>query len=77
MVKEKEKNENEKMWQVLLDVSVLSGVPGRRGIIGSTNTNGRTDIGTNIRQTVTEEKLNKSAARNWIITGARIVMGFI
>ena len=31
----KEKNKKEKMWQVLPDVSVLSGVPGRRGIIGS------------------------------------------
>ena len=32
-----EKNENEKMWQVQPDVSVLSGVPGRWGIIGITN----------------------------------------
>ena len=32
-----EKNENEKMWQMLPDVPVLSGVPGRRGIIGITN----------------------------------------
>ena len=37
LVKEKEKNENEKMWQVLPDVPVLSGVPGRRGITGITN----------------------------------------
>ena len=37
LAKEKEKNENEKMWQVLPDVPVLSGVPGRRGIIGGTN----------------------------------------
>ena len=42
MAKEKEKNENEKMWQVLTDVSVLSGVPGRRGIIGITNIKGIT-----------------------------------
>ena len=32
-----EKNEKEKMWQVQLDVPVLSGVPGRWGIIGITN----------------------------------------
>ena len=38
---------------------------------------GRTDIGMNMRQTITEENLNKSEVRNWIITGARIVMGFI
>lgn len=31
----------------------------------------------NIRQTITEENLNKSEVKNWIITGARIVMGFI
>ena len=37
LVKEKEKNENEKMWQVLPDVPVLSGVPGRWRIIGITN----------------------------------------
>lgn len=30
----------------------------------------------NIRQTITEENLNKSVARNWIITGVRIVMDF-
>ena len=29
LVKEKEKNENEKMWQVLPDVPILSGVPKR------------------------------------------------
>ena len=41
------------------------------------NAKGRTDIGMNMRQTITEENLNKSVARNWIITGVRIVMGFI
>ena len=41
------------------------------------NAKGRTDIGMNMRQTITEENLNKSEVRNWIITGARIVMGFI
>ena len=38
----KEKNENEKMWQVLPDVPVLSGVPGRWRIIGITNKKGIT-----------------------------------
>ena len=42
LVKEKEKNENEKMWQVLPDVPVLSGVLGRWGIIGITNKKGIT-----------------------------------
>lgn len=41
------------------------------------NAKGRTDIGMNIRQIITEENLNKSVARNWIITGVRIVMDFI
>ena len=42
LVKEKEKNENEKMWKMLPDVPVLSGVPGRRRIIGITNKKGIT-----------------------------------
>ena len=41
------------------------------------NAKGRTDIGMNIRQIITEENLNKSEVKNWIITGARIVMDFI
>ena len=41
------------------------------------NARGKTDIGMNIRQIISEENLNKSVARKWIITGARIVMGFI
>ena len=42
LVKEKEKNEKEKMWKMLLDVFVLSGVPRRWGIIGITNIKGIT-----------------------------------
>ena len=41
------------------------------------NARGKTDIGMNIRQIFTEENLNKSEERNWIITGVRIVMDFI
>ena len=41
------------------------------------NAKGRTDIGMNMLQTITEENLNKSEVRNWIITGVRIVMDFI
>ena len=41
------------------------------------NAGGKTDIGMNIRQTITEENLNKTVVRNWIIIGVRIVMGFI
>ena len=41
------------------------------------NARGKTGIGMNIRQTITEENLNKSVVRNWIIIGVRIVRGFI
>ena len=41
------------------------------------NAGGKTDIGMNIRKTFTEENLNRSVVSNWIIIGARIVMGFI
>ena len=41
------------------------------------NARGKTDIGMNILQIFTEENLNKREERNWIITGVRIVMGFI
>ena len=37
LAEEKEENEKEKMWKMLLDVSILSGVPGGRRFISITN----------------------------------------
>ena len=46
-------------------------------IVFGNSVRGKTDIGMNMRQIISEENLKRSVAENWIIIGALIAMDII